>query len=61
MSRKLRIGVPIEQHANEIYTRAMYEMFCDELFHSGSFAIDNALGNGVFTLVERNFDGNVAI
>ena len=37
--RKLRVGVPIENHADTIYTRAMYEKFYDELFESGRFAI----------------------
>ncbi|CAD6257791.1 unnamed protein product [Miscanthus lutarioriparius] len=44
MRRKRRIGVPIERHAEEIYTRAMYERFNNELYHSGSYSIRQRLG-----------------
>ncbi|RLN36385.1 hypothetical protein C2845_PM03G31250 [Panicum miliaceum] len=36
--RQLRVGVPIEEHTKEVYTRAMYERFYDELFESGTCA-----------------------
>jgi len=44
MRRKRRIGVPIERHTEEIYTRAMYERFNNELYHSGSYSIRQRLG-----------------
>ena len=31
--------MPIERHAEAIYTRAMYERFNHELYYSGSYAI----------------------
>ncbi|KAG0519311.1 hypothetical protein BDA96_09G253100 [Sorghum bicolor] len=34
VSRRRRIGVPIEQHAETIYTRAMHERFYNELYES---------------------------
>lgn len=37
MRRKRRIGVPIEWHADEIYTRAMHERVNNELYHSGRY------------------------
>lgn len=44
------MGVPIERHAQFIYTRAMYEKFCDELFESGKFAIKEKLPGEIFLL-----------
>jgi len=38
------LGVPIERHAEEIYTRATYERFNYELYHSGSYSIRQRLG-----------------
>uniref|UniRef100_K4A135 Protein FAR1-RELATED SEQUENCE n=1 Tax=Setaria italica TaxID=4555 RepID=K4A135_SETIT len=35
--RFLRVGVPIEAHAAQVYTRAMYERFSKELFKAGKF------------------------
>jgi hypothetical protein len=58
VSQKLRFGVPIESHANEIYTRAMYEIFCDEMYAAGGFAISKVCGEGVFVVVETNHDRN---
>jgi hypothetical protein len=37
--RRRRIGVPIEKHAEDIYTRAMYDRFSDELYYSGSYTL----------------------
>ena len=31
----MRVGAPIEEHADLVYTRAMYEKFYDELFEAG--------------------------
>jgi hypothetical protein len=39
VKRRQRIGVLIERHAEEIYTRAMYERFNDELYYLGSYTI----------------------
>jgi len=52
LRKKLRVGVPIERHASTVYTRAMYEKFCDELFESGSFAIFKRINASEFILVD---------
>lgn len=50
VSRKLRVGVPIEEHAQSLYTRAMYERFYDELFESGKFAIISEMSNSSYLI-----------
>ncbi|XP_039814154.1 protein FAR1-RELATED SEQUENCE 5-like [Panicum virgatum] len=52
VSRKMRVGVPIEEHADRIYTRAMYEKFYDELFEAGKFRVLREEGAQCYT-VER--------
>jgi len=39
MQRKRRIGVPLERHAEEVYTRAMYERLYNELYRAGSYVM----------------------
>ncbi|TVU41835.1 hypothetical protein EJB05_15390, partial [Eragrostis curvula] len=39
-SRILSKGVPVEEHAAKIYTRAMFEKFDESIFHSGSYVVD---------------------
>lgn len=51
MTRKLRMNVPIERHAREIYTRAMYERFCYYLYKSGSFAIKERTRSNRFVVI----------
>lgn len=46
------MGVPIERHASSVYTRAMYEKFSDELFHSGRYAIKARTAEDTFTVAE---------
>lgn len=54
MSRRLRIGVPIERHAELIYTRSMHERFYNELYESGAFVIvDKAANNMRFTIIHN--------
>jgi len=48
----MRVGVPIEEHADRIYTRAMYEKFYDELFEAGKFRVLREEGAQCYT-VER--------
>uniref|UniRef100_A0A0A9CLL5 SWIM-type domain-containing protein n=1 Tax=Arundo donax TaxID=35708 RepID=A0A0A9CLL5_ARUDO len=38
--RVLSKGVPIEEHATKIYTRAMFEQFGEIIFQSGSYVVD---------------------
>ena len=33
-------GVPVEEHAAKIYTRAMFEKFDEIIFQSGSYVVD---------------------
>lgn len=35
----LKFNLPIECHASRIYTRAMFKIFSDELFHSGPYEV----------------------
>ncbi|RLM60486.1 hypothetical protein C2845_PM14G07240 [Panicum miliaceum] len=53
--RQLRVGVPIEEHAKEVYTRGMYENFYDELFESGKYAI-HAIEDGWKYVLVKNKD-----
>ncbi|CAM0151157.1 unnamed protein product [Urochloa decumbens] len=39
-SRVMSKGVPVEEHAAKIYTRAMFEKFVDIIFQSGSYMVD---------------------
>ncbi|KAG2640309.1 protein FAR1-RELATED SEQUENCE 5-like isoform X1 [Panicum virgatum] len=39
-SRVLRKGVPIEEHAAKVCTRAMFEKFGEIIFESGSYVVD---------------------
>jgi len=54
--RKLRVGIPIENHANTIYTRAMYEKFYDELFESGRFAITSKISESEYLVTDTKQD-----
>ncbi|CAL4899403.1 unnamed protein product [Urochloa decumbens] len=51
VSRRLRVGAPIEEHANAIYTRAMFEKFYDELYEAGKFAIHERSDEGEFKVL----------
>jgi hypothetical protein len=48
MRRKRRVGVPIERHAETIYTRRMFERFYQELYESGGFLIKRRDDTGLF-------------
>lgn len=48
----MRVGVLIEEHAKEVYTRAMYEKFYDELFESGKYAIHTIEDGWKYVLVK---------
>lgn len=49
----MRFGVPVEVHAAEVYTRAMFVRFSRELFKSGSFvSVPDGDGGYRVTLVE---------
>lgn len=37
---RVKKGVPIEEHAAEIYTRTMFEKFGETIFESGSYVVD---------------------
>lgn len=39
VTRKMRVGAPIEWHADSVCTRAMYKKFYDELFEAGKFRV----------------------
>ena len=56
MNRKLRTGLPIEDHAHTIYTRAMYEKFYDELFESGKYTIKSKIGQDEYVLTDARAD-----
>jgi hypothetical protein len=55
MSRKRRVGVPIEIHAEAVYTREIHERFYNELFESGAYRIVDKSCNGQrFAVVHTN-------
>lgn len=62
MRRKRRVGVPIERHAETIYTRRMYERFYQELYESGGFLIKRRDDTGLFevshVMDDDNLDGS---
>ncbi|CAD6258724.1 unnamed protein product [Miscanthus lutarioriparius] len=58
MHRKHRVGVPIERHAELIYTRRIYEKFYNELYYAGGYAIKSRTSDGVFEVAHSLFDGN---
>ena len=35
----MRVGAPIEEHADSVCTWAMYKKFYDELFEAGKFRV----------------------
>lgn len=56
VNRKLRTGLPIEDHAHTIYTRAMYEKFYDELFESSKYTIKSKIGQDEYVLTDARAD-----
>lgn len=50
--RRLRTTEPIAKHASTVYTRAMYEVFDNQLYKSGYYTIDQKTMDGVFVLVD---------
>lgn len=58
MRRKRRVGVPIERHAELIYTRRIYEKFYNELYYAGGYAIKRRTSDGSFEVAHSAFDGN---
>jgi hypothetical protein len=55
MSRKRRVGVPIEGHAEAVYTREIHERFYNELYESGAYTIVEKSGNAQrFAVVHTN-------
>ncbi|CAL5012454.1 unnamed protein product [Urochloa decumbens] len=57
VSRRLSTRVPIEGHANEIYTKRMYEHFSNQLYESGSFIVKEREGSTKFTLIDSRLEG----
>ncbi|KAJ1292540.1 hypothetical protein BS78_02G399300 [Paspalum vaginatum] len=57
LKRKQRVGVPIELHAQEVFTNAMHEKFVDQLFYSGRFIIWERPSDDHFVLVDSRFAG----
>jgi hypothetical protein len=54
-SRKKRLGMPIEMHAESIYTREMHNRFYNELYEAGSYTIlDKSVSGQSFTVVHNN-------
>lgn len=49
------MGVPIERHAETIYTRDIHERFYNELYESGAYTIaDKSLNGQRYTVVHTN-------
>lgn len=58
MHRKRRVGVPIERHAEALYTRKMYDKFYNKLYLSGGYEIKNRGTDGTFEVAHSLYDGN---
>jgi hypothetical protein len=58
MCRKWRVGVPIEHHAELIYTRRIYEKFYNELYYAGAYAIKSRTSYCSFQVAHSTYDGN---
>jgi len=52
------VGVPIERHAESIYTRRMYDKFYNELYSSGGYVIKSKDNDGNFEVAHSYTDGN---
>ncbi|CAL5011138.1 unnamed protein product [Urochloa decumbens] len=57
VSRKLTTKLPIEKHANKVYTKAMYLHFCDQLLESGSFILKHKASTTEFILIDTRLEG----
>ncbi|CAN6300358.1 unnamed protein product [Urochloa humidicola] len=55
-SRKLRSKFPLEAHANEVYSRAAYEIFSYQVYRSGSYIIKAKPTETTFILVHSRFE-----
>lgn len=58
MRRKHRVGVPIERHAEQLYTRRMYDKLYNELYESGGFLVKGRDVDGLFVLAHSCAEGN---
>lgn len=59
MNRQKRMGLPIEEHAEEVYTRAMHDRFYSELYESGSYILQSkSTCNQRFTVVHNKEKDN---
>ncbi|CAO2165069.1 unnamed protein product [Urochloa humidicola] len=58
VNRKLSTRIPIESHANAVYTKAMYEHFTDQLYQSGSFVIKEKPSATEFILIDVRLEGS---
>lgn len=52
VSRRLRTTEPIARQANEVYTKAMYMVFDEQLYKSGHFVIDQRPTENTFVLID---------
>jgi hypothetical protein len=50
--------VPIERHAESLYTRRTYDKFYNELYCSGGYMIKSRDADGVFEVAHSLSDGN---
>jgi hypothetical protein len=55
--RKRRLGVPIERHAELIYTR-IYEKLYNELYYAGAYSIKSKTLDGSFEVAHSTYEGN---
>ncbi|CAO2183235.1 unnamed protein product [Urochloa humidicola] len=52
-NRKLRTTEPLEEHANAVYTRGMYERFNYQMYQSGKFRIKERISAKEFILIHN--------
>ncbi|CAL5009501.1 unnamed protein product [Urochloa decumbens] len=56
-NRKLTTTIPIERHANEVYTKTMYEHFSDQLYESGQFIVKDKPSATEFIVIDTRLEG----
>ncbi|CAN6236835.1 unnamed protein product [Urochloa humidicola] len=58
VNRRLTTRLPIESHANKVYTKAMYLHFTNQLFESGSFILKGKISSTEFILTDIRLEGS---
>ncbi|CAL5049009.1 unnamed protein product [Urochloa decumbens] len=58
VNRRLTTRLPIEGHANAVYTKTMYQHFSNQLFESGSFVFKEKRPPSEYILIDVRLEGS---